>query len=353
MLVHLCCAVDAGYFLTQLQKEFDHIVAFFYDPNIHPYSEYVLRLRETKRVCDKLGIELIEGEYDYQHWLKQVAGYEDEEEKGDRCDICFMTNLQATAKMALSLNIDTITTSLLMSPKKSKSQLSKIANIIKQTYNIDFIIRDYAKNQGHQAQQQMAKEMKMYRQDYCGCMFALIKQRRDKLVDELFMPITNQILPGSIEEKLEMYTQRENLERTHTSYHIIKENFLNYRLLSAKITVNKEVVDSYILYYSYLPRQAVGRISHHIGNVYYLNRMQVLFIDLDTFNTLTNHTYKTILEIITNPPSIATEIDIRTKLTHTPYNLSPIIILKTIPMNEKLTIQIDSKIYFDTKEVII
>ena len=53
MLVHKCCSVDSHYFLQRLQEEYpnEELVGFFYDPNIHPYSEYKLRLYDVKFSC--------------------------------------------------------------------------------------------------------------------------------------------------------------------------------------------------------------------------------------------------------------------------------------------------------------
>ncbi|MCX8059769.1 MAG: epoxyqueuosine reductase QueH, partial [Aquificaceae bacterium] len=57
ILVHICCAPDAVYFLKRLREDYSEaqIVGFFYDPNIHPYEEYKLRLVETQRACAELG----------------------------------------------------------------------------------------------------------------------------------------------------------------------------------------------------------------------------------------------------------------------------------------------------------
>ena len=358
MLVHLCCAVDAGYFLKKLQEDFpaETIVGFFYDPNIQPYNEYYLRFIETKRTCEKLGIDIIEGEYNYEYWLKRVSGYEDEPEKGVRCSICFDVSLEETAKTAKKLGHNKISTSLLMSPMKSKEQLKNVGNMIKRVYDIDFIIKDYAQKGGHQAQQQMAKEFQMYRQDYCGCIFGLIPQRaksNETKPDELYSPITNQILPGSIEERIETFTKRMELEEKGIEYKIIKENFLNYRLLSGKVTIKKETIPSYILFYSYLERDNGGRIEYEKDEVYHLNRMQIKFITLKTFNSLLNKNYSSIYEIYKNPPTIQEEIKIRKKLLNSEYNLTPLIVLENIVLDKRIDVSIDSKIYPDNKEIIL
>ena len=84
MVAHLCCSVDAGYFLKRLKEEFpgEKIVGYFYDPNIHPYSEFKLRSLDTKRICKRLGIEYVEGEYDYLTWYQKTKGLKKKEKKG-------------------------------------------------------------------------------------------------------------------------------------------------------------------------------------------------------------------------------------------------------------------------------
>jgi len=125
VLVHICCAVDSHYFLNRLRKDFpnEKLVGYFYDPNIHPYSEYKLRLLEVKRSCKKLRVELIEGEYDFDSWLKAVEGLELEPEKGKRCNVCFDYRFRESAKMCAKLGLKRFTSTLLTSPKKSISQL--------------------------------------------------------------------------------------------------------------------------------------------------------------------------------------------------------------------------------------
>ena len=100
MLVHICCSVDSHFFLQKLKKIYpnEKLIGFFYDPNIHPYSEYRLRLLDVQRSCDMLGIELIEGEYDFRGWMEAVKGYENEPEKGKRCSICFTDRVEESIK---------------------------------------------------------------------------------------------------------------------------------------------------------------------------------------------------------------------------------------------------------------
>jgi len=130
MLVHICCSVDSHYFLQKLQEDFpnEKLTGFFYDPNIHPYSEYRLRFEDVKHSCELLDIELLEGEYDIDTWMKLVKGLENEPEKGDRCTVCFDRRLEVSVHKAKELGHDSFTTSLLISPKKSQDKLEIIGS---------------------------------------------------------------------------------------------------------------------------------------------------------------------------------------------------------------------------------
>ncbi|MDD4855454.1 MAG: epoxyqueuosine reductase QueH, partial [Sulfuricurvum sp.] len=216
MLVHICCSVDSHFFMEKLQQEFpdEKLVGFFYDPNIHPYSEYQLRLLDVKRSCKKLGIELIEGEYDFETWMDAVRGLEKEPEKGARCEVCFDRRFEVSAHKALELGEKAMTTTLLVSPLKSQEQLKKSGDAFHASHGVEFIAFDYRKNGGSNDQAKVSKEEQLYRQDYCGCIYGLTMQRdqQHRLMDEMFSPISRQILPASIEERLELYTRRMELE---------------------------------------------------------------------------------------------------------------------------------------------
>ena len=359
MVVHLCCSVDAGYFLKRLKENFpdEKIIGFFYDPNIHPYSEFKLRSMDTKRICDKLGVEYVEGEYDYESWLEAIKGRENEPEKGIRCSICFDHSLEASAKFAKKIGEKVITTSLLMSPMKSQEQLNSIGKVIKRKYKIDFYAPDYRKKGGTQAQQQFAKETQMYRQDYCGCLYGIWQQKQNKeIIDELLSPVTKQILPSSIEEKIQIYQKRLELEEKGEKYKIIKENFLNYRLLRGSVKCktdkkNWKIIESYILFYSYLERFTRGRVEFLNDGVGYFNRMQVIFVSLDKFNKILNKTYHNIKDMFQNPPSIDEELYLREKITNTKYSLSPIVVVDEI--KEHYEVDIEAKVYPDVREILI
>ena len=128
-------------------------------------------------------------------------------------------------------------------------------------------------------------------------MFGLKIQREEqnKFLDELFSPISNAILPASIEERLQIYKKRIQLEDKNIPYKIIKHKFLNYRELSLQVIQNKsKVIPAYALSYSTLPRkQANGKIQYEINQIHHFNRDEIKFISLSFYNDKLKKAYKT------------------------------------------------------------
>jgi hypothetical protein len=251
-----------------------------------------------------------------------------------------------SAKKALEIGEKTFTSTLLVSPLKSHEQLKQSGDIFYKKYGVEFVIVDYRANGGTQEQSKVTKEQKLYRQDYCGCIFGLSMQREQQnmLMDEMFSPISGRVLMASIEERLDIYKKRILLEEQGIEYKIIKERFLNYREFNLKVlNKKKQVIPSYALIYSSLPRKRLQ------GNRV---KDEVKFISLDEFNTLSNSTYKDIKKLIYNPPSVEDELKIRSKINSYSYDLSPIIVLEDTT-NLKLTIYLDAKTYEDTREKLI
>jgi len=331
------------------------LTGFFYDPNIHPYSEYRLRYLDVARSCKKLGIELIEGEYDFEAWIDAVRGLEKEPEKAARCEVCFDKRFITSAKKALELGEKKITTTLLVSPLKSQEQLKRVGEDFYKKHGVEFIAVDYRSGGGTQDQSRVTKEQQLYRQDYCGCLYGLTMQRerQNKLMDEMFSPISGQILPASIEERLAMYEHRIELEDESKEYRITKQKFLNYRQFFCSVTCKKENIPAYALHYSTLPRKKVqGRIEYEVHYLHYFNRDEIKFITLAYFNKQNNTQFKTVQELIFHPIDIEKEIQFRQNITGEAYDLSPIFIVDTIPTG-KLSITLDAKAYEDTKEKLI
>ncbi len=302
-----------------------------------------------------LGIELIEGEYDTENWLKAVHGFEKEPEKGARCAICFDKRFEITAKYASKIGEKTFTSTLLTSPKKSLKQLKHIGDTLAKKFNIEFIAPDYRKASGTQEQNILAKQDALYRQDYCGCLFGLTIQREQqkKIADELFSPISQQIQPESIEARIKLYEERWAYEDIGIEYKIVKERFLNWRQIHGLLRIKKETIPAHFLPLSTLKSEYTrGKIDVQIGELYYMNRDEVKFITLNYYNSLINKNYKSIYELIYNSPTFEEELKVRKQLINSSYDLSTIVVVQQIP-TQKVELIYKSHIYEDVKEVLL
>ena len=358
MLVHICCSVDSHFFLEKLQRDYpdEKLTGFFYDPNIHPYSEYRLRYLDVQRSCQKLGIDLIEGDYDFETWMDAVRGLEKAPEKGARCEVCFDRRFDVSAHKALELGETKMTTTLLVSPLKSQQQLKASGDAFEKAHGLEFVFVDYRAGGGTQDQSRVTKEQQLYRQDYCGCLFGLTLQRehQERLMDEMFSPISGQVLPASIEERLALYERRMALEDAGRSYRIVKQKFLNYRQFTCRLIKGKAApLAAYALYYSTLPRKhASGKIEYAQHGIHYFNRDDVRFIPLAYFNEKAGTSYTSVKALIFNPPAPETELALRQTVCGTPFDLTPIIVTDETPEG-KYTLFLDAKVYEDTKERLI
>ena len=181
------------------------------------------------------------------------------------------------------------------------------------------------------------------------------REQQDKLMDEMFSPISKQTLPASIEERLDLYTKRNELEDKNINYKIIKQKFLNYRQFNFKLVRGKkENIPAYALSYSILPRKkAQGRVEYNIEDIYYFNREEIIFITLKCYNDFFKLNYKDINDLVFNSPTYEDEMMLRNHITHGLFNLSPIIVVKEIIDDAKLTIHLDATSYEDVKEKLI
>ena len=145
-----------------------HAVAmYFSNSNIDTREEFEKRLGEARKLAESEGVELVADEYDHATWLNEVAaGYEDEPEKGRRCERCYRYNLARTAAYAAANGFDAFTTSLTVSPHKPS------AKIFAASEDPGFLREDFKKRDGFKLSLQRSAALGLYRQSYCGCEFS-------------------------------------------------------------------------------------------------------------------------------------------------------------------------------------
>lgn len=345
ILVHICCSVDSHYFLGQLQLMYPEkqFIGYFYNPNIHPRQEYDLRYCDVQRSCQMLGIPLIEGEYEYQEWFESVKGLEEIPEKGERCIKCFDIRLESAAKVAHKMCIPSFTTTLLSSPLKDSKILYEKGDQIAKKYDLDFLKVDMKSNGGTQRQNELANKDKLYKQNYCGCTFALNKQRdsQNQLILEMISNIGKQIMPGSNEQRMAVFQKRNECEAKGIKYVLNKCSKIVWRNFRSYCIDNHQVIDSYVIAFSKNKRLVkTGYIvcmerNLHLDfedikiNIGYASKDDSVFLSLSDANKILKTSYRSVREMVFNPPEYEKELILRSLICSTD-SINPIIIIDKI-----------------------
>lgn len=174
LLLHSCCGPCSTAVLTFLVPYFD-ITVLYYNPNIEPIEEYEKRKKEQIRFIKEYNhnnIKFMDCDYDNNTFKMVTKGLEKEPEGGSRCPICFRLRLEYTAKMAKDNGYDYFGTTLTVSPHKNSKQINAIGELLEFKYDVKFLYSDFKKKDGYKKSIELSKEYNLYRQDYCGCMYA-------------------------------------------------------------------------------------------------------------------------------------------------------------------------------------
>jgi len=166
VLIHVCCAHCAAYTAEYWRQQGYEIGGFWYNPNIHPYTEHQQRLESMKALAQEIGLPLIVDEgYDVIEYFRRVAGHEIE-----RCRYCFDLRLTKTAETVRDKSFDAFTTTLLISPHQKHDIIQEIGNKVAGEQGVEFLYADLRKR--YSDSRHITKPMNLYRQQYCGCIYS-------------------------------------------------------------------------------------------------------------------------------------------------------------------------------------
>ena len=167
LLMHTCCAPCSVFCIESLRNEGIEPILYWYNPNIHPYMEYKARRDTLKEYAKFINIQAIfEENYGLKEFCKNII-----EDLENRCsNYCYKVRLEQTVKYAKENGYDSFTSTLFVSPYQKHEELKNICEELANKYNIKFLYRDF--RAGFRQGQAKARELELYMQKYCGCIFS-------------------------------------------------------------------------------------------------------------------------------------------------------------------------------------
>ena len=167
LLLHTCCAPCSVYCIDYLRNQEIEPTVYWYNPNIHPYTEYKARRDCLKEYIKSINAEAIfDEEYGLQIFCQNVINNLE-----NRCtDYCYRVRIEKTIQYAKQHGYDTFTSTLFVSPYQKHEKLKQICEELAQKHNINFLYIDF--RPGFRQGQAKARELGLYMQKYCGCIFS-------------------------------------------------------------------------------------------------------------------------------------------------------------------------------------
>ena len=230
LLLHTCCAPCSVYCIDELRSENIEPTVYWFNPNIHPYMEYKARRDCLKEYTNSINVNAIfEENYGLDDFCKNVVNSLE-----TRCqDYCYPVRLEQTAKYAKENGFDTISTTLLVSPYQKHDIIKDLGKVISKKYGVEFLYRDF--RVGFREGQAKAREIGLYMQKYCGCIFSeemssLARQKKEKeIIDRANRDTERRIRLSECIPSLDFrQLKRENKEEIDFIYNIKKEDYNKY-----------------------------------------------------------------------------------------------------------------------------
>jgi len=174
LLLHACCAPCSLQCIEALAGEELRPDLFWYNPNIHPFTEYRSRRDSLCAFAEAGGLSLVmEDEYGLRAFVREVEGKNFLTEKNGcnpRCAFCYRLRLEKTAALAAEKGYDAFSSTLLISPYQNHALLREIGEDLAARYGVSFLYRDFRPR--FRLGQNQAREAGYYMQKYCACIYS-------------------------------------------------------------------------------------------------------------------------------------------------------------------------------------
>ena len=178
LLLHACCGVCSSYVPEKLIPDFD-VTVYFENSNLYPESEFYKRRDAALTMAEKYKLPLITPDHDALNWFKAVRGLAQEPERGLRCQKCISFRLDKTMRFAKENSFEWVATTLSVSRRKNVEEINQMGHELAGVHGLKFLGKDWKKENGEVISQQRAKEAGIYRQNYCGCVYSLVRTKNN------------------------------------------------------------------------------------------------------------------------------------------------------------------------------
>ena len=172
-LLHICCAPCANMPIEVLRGDGVEVTGFWYNPNIHPFTEYRARRNCLQDYAKTIELPLLlKDEYGLRPFVREVA-----DDIEGRCVKCYEMRLFDTARQAAEGGFDYMTTTLSISPYKNAEWLYEVGVEESEKAGVKYLPSDFKKKNGYRRSCELSAEYGLYRQNYCGCEYS--KRQKD------------------------------------------------------------------------------------------------------------------------------------------------------------------------------
>jgi predicted adenine nucleotide alpha hydrolase (AANH) superfamily ATPase len=178
LLLHTCCADCGLKILAAIHRDpvmkDEAIHLYYYNPNIHPQSEFTARELALQKVAGQLKLKLIIANWTPEDYFQAMQGLDDIQirDKTKRCPLCWQLRLSKTFDFAKENGYSHATSTLLSSKYSQKGVILDIgAQFYRKTGVVFYQPPAIDCN---------LKTAGFYKQNYCGCVYSLMERLREK-----------------------------------------------------------------------------------------------------------------------------------------------------------------------------
>jgi epoxyqueuosine reductase len=167
ILLHACCAPCLVHPLEALKSNGHEVTAIFFNPNIHPYTEYLRRLDAFNTYTEMNNVPVLKDQCSesMEDWFREVVYRE-----AQKCTICFNFRMDKIAQLAQRKGYDAFSTTLFYSRFQKHDLLKLTCESIAEKYGVGLVYEDW--RTGWNEGVKKYRKLGLYRQKYCGCIYS-------------------------------------------------------------------------------------------------------------------------------------------------------------------------------------